>query len=181
MVHTDDRLPDRPGSSLNPPDPGRGRRVGIDVGTVRIGVAASDPDAILATPVETVRRERTGRHLRRLTTLIKDLDAVEVVVGLPRTLADRSGSSAQDAVALADALAGRIAPTPVRLADERLTTVVAQRSLREAGVRARGQRSVIDQAAAVGILQNWLDQRRAAARSQEPSDHDAVHGEVTDD
>ncbi|SEH82493.1 putative holliday junction resolvase [Mycolicibacterium rutilum] len=181
MVHTDDRLPDRPGSSLNPPDPGRGRRIGIDVGKVRIGVATSDPDAILATPVETVRRDRTDRHLRRLTTLIRELDAVEVVVGLPRTLADRSGTSAHDAVALADALAGRVAPTPVRLADERLTTVVAQRSLREAGVRAKGQRSVIDQAAAVSILQNWLDQRRAAARSQVPSDHDAVHGEVADD
>lgn len=181
MVHTDDRLPDRPGSSLDPPDPGRGRRVGIDVGSVRIGVAASDPDAILATPVETVRRERGGRHLRRLVTLIRELDAVEVVVGLPRTLADRAGSAVDDAVEVADALAGRIAPTPVRLADERLTTVVAQRSLREAGVRARGQRSVIDQAAAVGILQNWLDQRRAAARSQGQSDHEAVHGEVVDD
>lgn len=144
----------------------------MDVGSVRIGVAASDPDGILATPVETIRRDRTDRHIRRLAGLVKDLDAVEVVVGLPRTLADRSGSSAQDAVALADALAARIAPTPVRLADERLTTVVAQRSLREAGVRAKGQRSVIDQAAAVGILQNWLDQRRTAM---------AAHGEVGDD
>ncbi|KUI40538.1 hypothetical protein AU198_12350 [Mycobacterium sp. GA-1199] len=176
-----DRRPDRPGESLNPPDPGRGRRIGIDVGSVRIGVAASDPDGILATPVETVRRDRTNRHIRRLTGLVKDLDVVEVVVGLPRTLADRSGSSAQDAVALADALAERIAPTPVRLADERLTTVVAQRSLRDAGVRARGQRSVIDQAAAVGILQNWLDQRREAARTRGADEHVAAHGEVGDD
>ncbi|VEG42434.1 RNAse H-fold protein YqgF [Mycolicibacterium flavescens] len=176
-----DRRPDRPGHLLNPPDPGRGRRIGIDVGSVRIGVAASDPDGILATPVETVRRDRTDRHIRRLTGLVKDLDVVEVVVGLPRTLADRSGISAQDAVALADALAARIAPTPVRLADERLTTVVAQRSLRDAGVRARGQRSVIDQAAAVGILQNWLDQRREAARTQGADEHVAAHGEVGDD
>ncbi|OBI81255.1 Holliday junction resolvase RuvX [Mycobacterium sp. E740] len=176
-----DRLPDRPGGSLNPPDPGRGRRVGIDVGSVRIGVAASDPDGILATPVETVRRDRTNRHIRRLTGLVEDLAAVEVVVGLPRTLADRSGSSAEDAVALADALAERIAPTPVRLADERLTTVVAQRSLRDAGVRAKGQRRVIDQVAAVGILQNWLDQRRAASRTQGVDEHVAAHGEVGDD
>lgn len=176
-----ERLPDRPGDALNPPDPGRGRRVGVDVGSVRIGVAASDPDGILATPVETVRRDRTDRHIRRLVVLVKDLDAVEVVVGLPRTLAERSGPSAKDAVALADALAARIAPTPVRLADERLTTVVAQRSLRDAGVRARGQRSVIDQAAAVGILQNWLDQRREAARTREPEEHVAAHGEVRDD
>jgi putative Holliday junction resolvase len=168
VADTDDRLPDRPGGD----DPGRGRRLGVDVGTVRIGVAASDPDGILATPVETVRRDRTDKHMRRLAQLAAELEAVEVVVGLPRTLADRSGSSAKDAVELAEQLARRIAPTPVRLADERLTTVVAQRSLREAGVRAKGQRAMIDQAAAVGILQNWLDQRRAAL---------TAHGEVGDD
>ncbi|WP_396929448.1 Holliday junction resolvase RuvX [Mycolicibacterium sp.] len=156
MLSAQNRVPDRPGAD----DPGRGRRLGVDVGTVRIGVAISDPDGILATPVETVRRERTGKHLRRLVALVTEHDIVEVVVGLPRTLADRAGTSAQDAVDVADALAERIAPVPVRLADERLTTVVAQRSLREAGVRAKSQRGVIDQAAAVGILQGWLDQRR---------------------
>jgi putative holliday junction resolvase len=174
VVNSDDRLPDRPGPSLHPPDPGRGRRLGIDVGSVRIGVAVSDPDGILATPVETVARDRrknSDKHVRRLKALVDELGVVEVVVGLPRTLADRSGSAAQDAIRLADRLAARIAPTPVRLADERLTTVAAQRSLREAGVRAKGQRSVIDQAAAVGILQNWLDQRRAGL---------AAHGEVGD-
>ena len=67
----------------------------------------------------------------------------------------------EDDKKLADALAGRIAPVPVRMADERLTTVSAQRSLRQAGVRAKGQRRVIDQAAAVAILQGWLDERRA--------------------
>jgi putative Holliday junction resolvase len=158
---TEDRLPDRPGDSLNPPDPGRGRRLGIDVGTVRIGVASSDPDGILATPVETVRRDRTDKHLRRLARLVTEMDVVEVVVGLPRTLAERTGPSAVDAIAVADALAARIAPIPVRLADERLTTVTAQRELREAGIKAKGQRAMIDQAAAVGILQTWLDQRRA--------------------
>jgi putative pre-16S rRNA nuclease len=188
------RLPDRPGGD----DPGRGRRLGIDVGSVRIGVAVSDPDGILATPVETVRRDRSGKHarrsearrswaqrvgadelgrsearrsraqrvgageLRRLAELVVELEAVEVVVGLPRTLADRTGPSARDAIELADVLARRIAPTPVRMADERLTTVSAQRSLRQAGVRAKGQRSVIDQAAAVAILQAWLDERRVA-------------------
>lgn len=171
MAENQDRSPDRPGD-LSSPDPGRGRRIGVDVGTVRIGVAVSDPDAILATPVETVARDkRSDRHLRRLVALVAEYGAVEVVVGLPRTLADRAGSSAQDAIGLADALAGRIAPVPVRLADERFTTVTAQRSLREAGVRAKGQRSMIDQVAAVGILQNWLDQRRAAL---------TAHGEVGD-
>jgi putative Holliday junction resolvase len=131
------------------------------VGSVRIGVAASDPDGILATPVETVRRDRSGKHLRRLAQLVTELEAVEVIVGLPRTLADRTGPSALDAIDVAEALAQRVAPTPVRLADERLTTVSAQRSLREAGVRAKEQRAVIDQVAAVAILQSWLDQRRA--------------------
>ena len=84
------------------------------------------------------------------------------MVGLPRTLADRTGPSAEDAIGLAEDLARRVAPTPVRLADERLTTVTAQRSLREAGVRARGQKAMIDQVAAVGILQSWLDQRRVS-------------------
>jgi putative Holliday junction resolvase len=135
------------------------------VGSVRIGVACSDPDGILATPVETVRRDRSGRHLRRLAELAAELDVVEIVVGLPRTLADRTGPAAQDAIDFADALAARVAPVPVRLADERLTTVSAQRSLRAAGVRSKDQRSVIDQAAAVAILQSWLDQRRAGSES----------------
>lgn len=136
------------------------------MGSVRIGVACSDPDAILATPVETVRRDRNGKHLRRLAALVAEYEAVEVVVGLPRTLADRTGPSALDAIEVADALAQRIAPVPVRLADERLTTVAAQRSLRAAGMRAKGQRAVIDQAAAVAILQSWLDQRRAAVAGE---------------
>ncbi|BBY00318.1 Holliday junction resolvase RuvX [Mycobacterium seoulense] len=168
MVPAQHRLPDRPGDPDQ--DPGRGRRIGIDVGSVRIGVACSDPDGILATPVETVRRDRSGKHVRRLAELAAELGAVEVVVGLPRTLADRTGPSAIDAMELAETLAQRIAPTPVRLADERLTTVSAQRSLRAAGVRAREQRAVIDQAAAVAILQSWLDQRRATLAAGEPAD-----------
>lgn len=158
-MSADDRQPDRPGDD----DPGRGRRLGVDVGTVRIGVSISDPDGILATPVETVRRDSRGGHLRRLARLADEFQVVEVVVGLPRTLANRVGSSAQDAVGLAEALAGRLDPVPVRLTDERLTTVSAARALREAGVRAKNQRGQIDQAAAVAILQGWLDQRRAAA------------------
>jgi putative holliday junction resolvase len=175
VVSAQHRLPDRPGDPDQ--DPGRGprpgRSLGIDVGSVRIGVAASDPDGILATPVETVRRDRSGKHVRRLAELAAELEAVEVVVGLPRTLADRTGPSAQDAIELAETLARRIAPIPVRLADERLTTVSAQRSLRAAGMRAKEQRAVIDQAAAVAILQSWLDQRRAEGAKK-------VAREVTD-
>ncbi|KAB7758343.1 MULTISPECIES: Holliday junction resolvase RuvX [Mycobacteriaceae] len=161
-----DRMPDRPGAD----DPGRGRRLGIDVGTVRIGVAVCDPDGILATPLETVRRDKTDKHLGRLVKLAGEQEAVEIVVGLPRTLKDRASSSAQDAIEVADALAVRVAPTPVRMADERLTTVTAQRSLREAGVRAKGQRQMIDQVAAVGILQNWLDMRRSVLAARERSE-----------
>lgn len=143
------------------------------MGSVRIGVASSDPDGILATPVETVRRDRSGKHVRRLAAVAAELGVVEVVVGLPRTLADRTGSSALDAIELADELAQRVAPIPVRLVDERLTTVSAQRSLRAAGVRVKEQRAVIDQAAAVEILQSWLDQRGAAVVG-------SGAGEVTD-
>ncbi len=146
------------------------------MGSVRIGVASSDPDGILATPLETVRRDRSGKHLRRLAELATELEAVEVIVGLPRTLADRTGPSAGDAIEVAGALARRIAPTPVRLADERLTTVSAQRSLRAAGVRAKNQRAVIDQAAAVAILQSWLDQRRAAVAGSGTGAGDVTDG-----
>ncbi len=154
------RTPDRPGGL---DDPGRGRRLGVDVGSVRIGVACSDPDGVLATPVETVHRHPSGSHLRRLAELVAEFEAVEVVVGLPRTLADRTGAAAQDAIDVADALARRIRPTPVRLADERLSTVSAQRALHTAGMRSKRQRAVIDQAAAVTILQSWLDARRSGS------------------
>lgn len=170
-------MPDRPGDP-NQDNPGRGRRpgrsLGIDVGSVRIGVAASDPDGILATPVETVRRDRSGKHVRRLAQLVAELDAVEVIVGLPRTLADRTGPSALDAIEVAEALARRVTPTPVRFADERLTTVSAQRALRAAGVRSKEQRAVIDQAAAVAILQSWLDERRATLAR--PAAGDVIDG-----
>src|SRR5690606_791286 len=129
-----------------------------------------DPDGILATPVETVPRDtrKSAKHVRRLAALVDEYDVVEIVVGLPRTLADRAGSSAADAIPVADALAARLPAVPVRMADERLTTVSAQRSLREAGVRAKGQRSVVDQAAAVAILQGWLDQRRTVQNESPP-------------
>ncbi|OJF84290.1 Holliday junction DNA helicase RuvA [Nocardia seriolae] len=148
-------------------DPGRGRRIGIDVGSVRIGVASSDPDGLLATPVETVPRAKKvtpgtlASDLSRIAELVREYEAVEVIVGLPRTLRGESGSSAKLAATFAGRLRTLIAPVPVRLSDERLTTVSAARALRDSGVRARGQRRVIDQAAAVSILQGWLDERSA--------------------
>jgi putative Holliday junction resolvase len=153
---TDERAPDRPGDS----DPRRGRRLGVDVGSVRIGVALSDPAPILATPLVTLSRdERGGRDLDQLAALVEEHEVVEVVVGLPRTLAGKTGHAALIAQSFADELARRIHPVPVRLADERLTTVTATRVLRDQGVRGRRQRAVVDQAAAVEILQGWLDSR----------------------
>ncbi|WP_054811468.1 Holliday junction resolvase RuvX [Nocardia arizonensis] len=154
-------------------DPGRGRRIAIDVGSVRIGVAASDPDGILATPVETVARAGKTRgggpsaDIERIAEIVREYEAVEVVVGLPRTLRGEKGVAADLAIAFAERLRKEIDPVPIRLSDERLTTVSAARALRDSGVRARGQRQVIDQAAAVSILQGWLDERSAVLKSVE--------------
>lgn len=149
---------------------GRGRRLGIDVGSVRIGVASSDPDGILATPVETVARAKAGRDdsdIRRITALVAEYEAVEVIVGLPRTLRGEDGKATALVRGFARLLERRIAPVPVLFADERFSTVVAQASLRGSGVRARDQRAVVDQAAAVAILQAWLDERSHTANENE--------------
>ncbi|MGV9414836.1 Holliday junction resolvase RuvX [Nocardia sp. NPDC003693] len=157
-------------------DPGRGRRIGIDVGTVRVGVASSDPDGLLATPVETVPKAKKvapgtlAPDLARIAEIVREYEAVEVIVGLPRTLRGESGSSAKLAATFAGRLRTLIAPVPVRLSDERLTTVSAARALRDSGVRARGQRQVIDQAAAVSILQGWLDERSALLKPRGDGD-----------
>ena len=153
--------PDRPGTD----DPGRGRRLAIDVGSVRVGVASSDPDGTLATPVETVPRaaktHTDSADVRRIVALAEEYEAVEIIVGLPRTLRGESGTAAALAVRFARVLHRALPGVPVRLSDERLTTVSAARGLRDSGVRARDQRSMIDQAAAVAILQGWLDERRS--------------------
>ena len=135
-----------------------GRRLGVDVGTVRVGVAVSDPDGVLATPLTTLSRDqRAGTDIERLAELVTEHEVVEVVVGLPRTLTGRHGPAAEAAQAYASALAERISPVPVRMVDERLSTVLATKTLRERGLRGRRQRLVVDQAAAVQILQSWLD------------------------
>jgi putative holliday junction resolvase len=147
-----------------------GRRLGVDVGEVRIGVALSDPAGILATPLVTLSRDRSGgRDLDALAAMVVEHEVVEVVVGLPRTLAGREGPAARAAADYARALGGRLGEgVAVRLTDERLTTVSATRMLAERGVRGRKQRAVIDQAAAVEILQGWLDARRAEHEPKDP-------------
>ena len=136
-------------------------RVGVDVGSVRVGVAASDPSGLLATPVRTVARDvEGGADLEEVAAVVAEREAIEVVVGLPRTLAGDEGAAAHTARTYAGRLAARVAPVPVRLVDERLTTVDAHRSLRDSGVGGRRQRAVVDQAAAVQILQGRLDALR---------------------
>ena len=163
--------PDTPGAD----DPGPGRRIGLDVGTVRIGVAVSDRGATLATPVETVAREtgfkdRDKGDIDRLLALIDEYGAVEVVVGLPRTLKGRGSQSVKHAREIAFRINRRLSNAgrsiPVRMADERLTTVAATAALRASGVSEKAGRKVIDQAAAVEILQSWLDARAAYTQEQ---------------
>lgn len=141
-----------------------GVRLGVDVGSVRVGVARSDPDGLLATPLVTLRRGRTD--LAELAALAEEYAAVEVVIGLPRTLADREGRAAKTATSYARRLAARLGPSvAVRLVDERLSTVAAQRDLQANGIDTRRGRKVIDQAAAVIILQGALDAERTAGKA----------------
>lgn len=143
-----------------------GVRVGVDVGSVRVGVAASDPSAVLAHPVRTLARDHDGgSDLDVLAALVADLGAIEVVVGLPRLMSGAEGEAARLARGYALSIARRIEPIGVRLVDERLTTVAAHRRLRDSGVPGRGQRAVIDQAAAVLILQSALDAEASTGRA----------------
>jgi len=136
--------------------------IGVDVGTVRVGVARSDPHGILATPLATLQRDaRADADIAELAALVIEYEAAGVVVGLPKTLAGREGSSARMAREYGTKLAGAIAPIPVSYVDERLTTVSAQRKLQQGASTkgARATRTVIDQAAAVELLQHWLELR----------------------
>lgn len=136
-----------------------GVRLGVDPGDARIGVARCDPSGMLATPVETVR---TGKgDLRRIHQILKEEEAVEVIVGLPRSLSGSEGPAAAKARDFAARLARRIDPVPVRLVDERLTTVTATAMLRDQRKGAK-QRAVVDQVAAVVILQQALDAEKAS-------------------
>lgn len=136
----------------------RGRRLGVDVGDVRIGVSVCDPDGLVATPLETVAAGRDA--IGRLATLAAEVDALELVVGLPVSLSGREGPAAAKVRDFARTLADTVAPTVVRLFDERMSTMTADSLLREGGRSGRSRRSVIDQAAATVILQTALDTER---------------------
>ncbi|PWJ47987.1 putative holliday junction resolvase [Quadrisphaera granulorum] len=143
----------------------RGVRLGVDVGSVRVGLAASDPSGFIATPVETLKRDRAqGSDLRRIVTEVAERDVVEIIVGLPVSLSGREGPAAAAVRDYAAELAGRVVPVPVRLVDERLSTVSAHQALTASGRSGRRHREVVDQVAAVLILQTALDAERATGR-----------------
>ncbi len=138
-----------------------GVRLGVDVGSVRVGVAACDPAGLLASPVETLPRGE--RDVARLAELARERAAIEIVVGLALSLSGGRGPAARATIAYARELAG-VAPCPIRLVDERLSTVSAHADLRASGMSGRARRTVVDQAAAVIILQGALDAERASGR-----------------
>jgi putative Holliday junction resolvase len=140
-----------------------GIRLGIDVGTVRVGVSRSDPSGFLASPLETVKRTDDGADVARIVQLAGEHDALEIVVGLPLALSGRHTASTDDAVAFAERLAAA-APAPVRLVDERLSTVTATSALRQSGKNSKKSRTVVDQSAAAVILQHALDAERSSGR-----------------
>ena len=151
-----------------------GVRLGIDPGEARVGVASSDPSGILATPVETV--SRGPGDLDRLAALVVEHAAVRVYVGLPRSMSGGEGPSAGRVRAFARELSTRVEPVPVRLCDERLSTVTAEGQLRAQGRKGKKRRAVVDQAAAVIILQGALERERQtgtmAGESVPPGGHE---------
>ena len=135
-----------------------GVRLGVDVGTVRVGVSRSDLHGMLATPVETV--PRGAGDLERVLVLATEVEAIEIVVGLPLALSGRETASTADAREFAEQLAS-LASVAVRLVDERLSTVSANNAIRTSGKSQKQSRSIIDQVAAVIILQHALDHERS--------------------
>lgn len=138
-----------------------GARVAVDVGTVRVGVAKCDSAAILATPVATLRRYQGDQ--RRVAKLAKKISAIEIIVGLPLNMDGSEGSAAQGARKWAQQLQNRVA-VPVRLVDERLSSVSAHQQLRQSGRHEIDHKAVVDQAAAVIILESALEFERRNGR-----------------
>ena len=139
-----------------------GVRLGLDPGDARIGVARCDPSGMIATPVGTV--QRGDRDLAEIVALVAEHEPMEVVIGLPRSLSGAEGPAAAKVRAFAQDVAGCISPVPVRLCDERLSTVSAESVLREQGRKGKKRRAVVDQVAAQVILQHALDTERGSGR-----------------
>jgi putative Holliday junction resolvase len=137
-----------------------GCRLGVDVGSARIGIARCDRDGVLASPLVTVRRG--PGDLAEIARLAAEHEVVEIVVGLPTGLSGRDGGAARRARGFAAELEPRVRPALVRLVDERFTTVIAHEALRAGGRDSRMRRSVVDQAAAALLLQSALDAERSS-------------------
>lgn len=139
-----------------------GVRLAVDPGTVRIGVARSDRSGIIATPLTVVRRGKGDTDA--LAALAAAEEAIEILVGLPRSLSGREGPAAVTARQFAQRLADRVAPLPVRLVDERFTTTTAHEALRAGGKDSRARREIVDAAAAAVLLEAALESERRTGR-----------------
>lgn len=144
----------------------QGVKLGVDVGTVRVGVAICDRDGILATPYKTLdRNAKKNSDVRVIAKLAEELGAAQVFVGLPRTMKGEEHASARMATDYAGLLVSEFSSrglvVPVNLVDERLSSVTAHRNLHEAGMSSRNHRKVVDQVAAAGILQHAIDMQKA--------------------
>lgn len=140
-----------------------GVRIGVDVGKVRVGVARSDAAGILATPYATLKAGRGD--LDSVAKLVRETEALEVIVGLPLNMDGTEGPSAKAARKWARRLFRRIEPVTVRMLDERLSSVQAHRQLHEAGRKEIAHRAVVDQVAAVVILENALEYERTSGQA----------------
>lgn len=157
----------------------RGVRLGVDVGDVRVGLARSDLDGMIATPIETLERDTA---VRRVVDEAQELEAHVIMVGLPRSLNGTEGVAAQKARVFSVELAAGSPDIEVRLIDERLTTVSAHKALHSSGRKGRKHRQVVDQVAAVMILQQALDtERSTGARTGERVDAPAVQDPTQED
>ncbi len=143
------------------------RILGLDVGSKRIGVAVSDPLGLTAQGLETLHRQNRKRDLERLQHVIREYQVAEIVVGLPLRMSGAGGPQAEKMQAFAGLLRGRF-KLPVHLWDERLTSAEANRLLRETQMSIQRRGEVIDQIAAVLILQSWLDARGRSIASVDP-------------
>lgn len=143
----------------------KGKRLGIDVGSVRIGLANCDTDGILASPLPALKRSSENADVVvQIKNLVAELEIIEVVIGDPISMSGNVTSSTSDARQLASEIAATIA-VPVRLVDERLSTVSAQAKLRQSGKDTREAKTLIDSASAVEILEHALSTERSTGNA----------------
>jgi putative Holliday junction resolvase len=138
-----------------------GRILGVDLGARRIGLAVSDPTELIATPLRVVNRSGDPAVDRRMIAeAARGEEAATVIVGLPKEMSGRTGRAATAALAEVEALRALAPDLTFEVVDERMTTVIAQRSMIDAGVKRRRRKDTVDKVAAALILQSYLDRRR---------------------